>query len=82
MNTNEDYPEFKTYLEAKEWMVAKINDSNNFRFFYVNRLTETERILADEYEESYKNGCCGYFDIMVIVNNRLAWIGCNYGHID
>ena len=33
-----------------------------------------------DYETIRRNGCCGFFDEDVIIDDRVAKFGCNYGH--
>lgn len=33
-----------------------------------------------EYNSRLKVGCCGYFDMYLIVGGQIALVGCNYGH--
>ena len=48
---------------------------DNTRFAYLDNPEEME-----DYENSQEEGCCGFFDMEILVAGRKATIGCNYGH--
>ena len=76
-NTN-SYPTFNSEDEAFDWMYDCVKDEDcvdNFRFAYKDDPAQVEM-----YEEIYRSGCCGNFDVTVIINGRMAMVGCNYGH--
>ena len=65
-------------LEAAwEWVEAMVDDPcvDNYRFTYVD-----DPIGESLYESISLEGCCGFFDEEIMINGRLAKIGCNYGH--
>lgn len=34
-----------------------------------------------QWQDAYDEGCCGYFDTDITLNNGEQWVvGCNYGH--
>lgn len=70
-------PEFETLDDAQEWLVDTVDDPciDNFRFAYLD-----DEKQIDAYAQIKEGGCCGFFDKDVIVDKRLAQIGCNYGH--
>lgn len=48
---------------------------DNERFAYLD-----DPEMVAKYLEAFKNGCCGFYDDIEVVNGRLAVFGCNYGH--
>jgi hypothetical protein len=70
-------PTFDSYEEAKDWMVAEIDDHciDNYRFAF-----NDDEAAVRVYEDLKAKGCCGSFDQEVIVAGRAAFIGCNFGH--
>ena len=70
---------FKTADDAFSWFETMIGDCyyDNHRFVYVDDLKSPK---AREYFNLYSDGCCASDDVTVIVNGRLAIIGCNFGH--
>jgi len=44
--------------------IARKNDSNE----------------VNAYEEARSEGCCGFFDMEILVDGEVFLIGCNYGH--
>jgi hypothetical protein len=70
-------PTFYGEADAKVWMEGMVNDPciNNERFAYIE-----DHIALVEYYDRQEQGCCGSFDADIIVDGRLAIIGCNYGH--
>ena len=68
---------FKTKEDAFDWMEVQVDDPcvDNYRFAYLD--DENEMIT---YENLQATGCCGFFDVEIMVDGRLATIGCNYGH--
>lgn len=73
----DEIKEFNTEEEAMKWMEDTIDDYclDNFRFAY-----KTDYTALELYQDQVDHGCCGYFDETVKVGNRIAMIGCNYGH--
>ena len=69
--------EFATREDAIEWMVREVDDPcvDNDRFAYL----DDEAALA-QYKSQEDDGCCGFFDLEILVAGRKATIGCNYGH--
>lgn len=66
---------FPSEKEAWEWLEShNLECSDNYRLGYYGEDS------MDEYESALKTGCCGYFDRQVIIDGRIAIIGCNYGH--
>lgn len=70
-------PEFINSQAARYWMHDQIDDCciDKHRFAYLDRPAQLKR-----YERIQSEGCCGFFDKIVIVNGRPAKIGCNFGH--
>lgn len=68
---------FASEGEAADWMYEYIDDSciDNYRFAWKD---DSKAVL--EYDGRVREGCCGSFDDEVIINGRVAMIGCNYGH--
>jgi hypothetical protein len=68
---------FSNYVAAEEWMLEQVDDScvDNYRFAYLD-----DPLQMQAYGLAQESGCCGFFDEEVIVNERRATIGCNYGH--
>jgi hypothetical protein len=68
---------FATRAEAEEWMDAEVDDSciDGYRFAFLDSRAE-----LGEYRRMKANGCCGFFDAIIVVGGRRARIGCNYGH--
>ena len=54
------------------------NCQDNFRICF----SDIDRTMTDEYKQSLKNGCCGFFDDYIFneVTGNYFWIGFNYGH--
>ncbi len=69
--------EFKTKEEAFDWMDEYVDDPciDNRRVAEVGNVIEEH-----EYTEATVEGCCGFFDGVVLIGTRLYRIGCNYGH--
>lgn len=76
MNTK-PLPEFSTKAEAIDWMYESVDDpcTDNFRFA---KLDDADAM--DEYCQNQSDGCCGFFDNIVIIAGEKYMIGCNYGH--
>ncbi len=70
-------PQFASKEEAIEWMEREIDDPcmDNYRFAF-----KDDEGAMNEYELRAIDGCCGSADYDVLVDGRLATIGCNYGH--
>lgn len=68
---------FNSKDEAFDWMYKIVDDPciDNTRFAF-----DDDDLAVVEYENQKQNRCCGYFDVIVTVNGRTAFIGCNYGH--
>ncbi len=68
---------FNTEEEAIAWAVEYVDDPcvDNERFVFDGDIEGMER-----YDAKVRDGCCGEFDANVIVDGRLARVGCNYGH--
>jgi hypothetical protein len=68
---------FNSIDEAFLYLNKYVNDSfiDNYRSTYTNN----EKGL-NTYFKSYKNGCCGFCDLICTIKNKQAIIGCNYGH--
>jgi len=73
--------EFESEKEAlaaiNEIIEEELNDLcvDNYR---VALLDDPEAMA--EYEEKKENGCCGFYDIEVLIAGERAMLGCNYGH--
>lgn len=70
---------FNSEKEASEWMFneAVVDEDcvDNYRFAY-----EDDSASVTVYEQIMSEGCCGFFDKLIMVAGRLATIGCNFGH--
>jgi hypothetical protein len=68
---------FNTEVEAFEWLEQEVDDPcvDNYRFAHID---DEEAMM--KYEQTREGGCCGFYDTEVIVNGKVAMIGCNYGH--
>ena len=69
---------FTSIERAFAWL-EKTNRDNCYdqhRIVYADELNSNGK----EYYEIYQKGCCGSDDTTVIINGRLAFIGCNFGH--
>ena len=68
---------FTTKELAIEWAVSYADDAcvDNERFAFVD-----DPKAVSEYEKQKDDGCCGFLDETVMVNGKLAMVGCNYGH--
>jgi len=56
-------------------------DKNGFDYadnFRVYKDNDYEGMM--KYEERFENGCCGFFDMEIEIDNEKWHIGCNYGH--
>lgn len=71
------HPTFQTLTEALDWLYTIVDDPyiDNIRYAPTNNKEEMIR-----YNQSKDSGCCGSFDMNIIVNNTQYVIGCNYGH--
>lgn len=69
--------EFNTQEEAFVWMSAEVDDpcTDNYRFAYLD-----DSKALQGYTDKENDGCCGYFDQVILVSGKMAKIGCNYGH--
>lgn len=69
--------DFSSKEEATDWLESQIDDTciDNHRFAYL----ENPYALI-EYQKLFNKGCCGFFDVEITINGKLATIGCNYGH--
>lgn len=70
---------FNNEQEACDWLFNVALDGeeciDNYRFAY-----QDDSAAMTAYENAKDNGCCGFYDVDIMVANRLATIGCNYGH--
>lgn len=70
---------FNNKEEAFDWMfneAVKGEDCiDNERFAF-----QDDEEAMNIYENIRSSGCCGFFDEEIMVDNRLATIGCNFGH--
>lgn len=68
---------FDSEQAAFEWLLELINDPcvDNHRFAFSD---DAEAVA--KYNEQADSGCCGSTDYTIMVNGRMAEIGCNYGH--
>lgn len=77
--SNKKIKKFNSEQEASDWMYnEELSDENctdNYRFAF-----EDDGKAMMVYKEIQDTGCCGSFDEQVIVSDRVAHIGCNYGH--
>jgi hypothetical protein len=58
-------------------MLEEVGDEgvDNIRFAYASN---TRAVC--HYWKCQAEGCCGFFDEVIRVCGRIAYIGCNYGH--
>jgi len=76
MNTVITTTSFKSEDEAKDWLGEQdLECADNYRFAFID-----DHEAVNKYEEIQSNGCCGFFDSIIEINGRRAYIGCNYGH--
>ena len=70
---------FNNEQEAKDWMyeeaVKDEENIDNYRFAF-----QEDSATMMHYAQMRADGCCGFFDEEIIVNNQQATIGCNFGH--
>lgn len=68
---------FETPKKAVDWMVSEVDDPfiDNERFAFLD-----DADAMGKYADQQNEGCCGSFDIEIIVQGRAATIGCNFGH--
>jgi hypothetical protein len=68
---------FATLGEAYRWMEDELDDDcvDNHRHAVVGN---AEQEAA--YERDLQDGCCGFFDRVVLIAGVETKIGCNYGH--
>lgn len=73
---------FENKSEAFKWVGEQVEKEcdDNYRFAF---LDDSESLTA--YYNKYEEGCCGFFDRLVLVKDdtgkiRKALVGCNYGH--
>lgn len=71
--------EFASEKEAEDWMYEQ--ELNGEEFFSDHRFAFVDdNAQMAKYQEIQEGGCCGSFDQEIIVDGRLATIGCNFGH--
>lgn len=70
-------PTFNTLDEAWAWLDEHVGDPcvDNYRFAYIDDVD-----AMTKYQEKQEAGCCGSCDVTIIVDGKVATIGCNYGH--
>lgn len=70
---------FYSEKEASNWLFNEVvvNQEyvDNYRFAF-----KDEHWSMSAYNKACNKGCCGSFDEEIMVNGRLAIIGCNFGH--
>ena len=70
---------FTTEKDAADWMfemeLAGEECIDNYRFAF-----EDDLDAVSKYMTAAQDGCCGGYDGKVLVDGRVALIGCNYGH--
>lgn len=68
---------FQTKQDAIDWMFDEVDDPcvDNVRFAYAD-----DADAVAEYDAATDAGCCGSFHAEVIVDEKTAYIGCNFGH--
>ena len=67
---------FSSESEAWKYMYNQGYDCmDNERFAFLDEPKQVEL-----YEKWQSQGCCGFHDETILVNGKLAKIGCNYGH--
>ena len=70
------FKSFTSQNEAWNYMFSlDYENMDNERFAYLD-----DQLQMDSYNNDRSLGCCGFHDETIIVNGRLATIGCNYGH--
>lgn len=77
-NPEEAAINFNSVKDAFAWLEKTNQDDcyDQHRFVFVDEL----KSKGNKYYKIYQKGCCGSDDTTVIVNGRLAVIGCNFGH--
>jgi hypothetical protein len=73
-------PPFATKEEALDWMYEGFERDDercidNERFAFLD-----DSKAVNEYENIKEGGCCGFYDVEIVVDGRPAIMGCNYGH--
>jgi len=68
---------FATLRDAYEWCAAECDHDcvDNYR-----HATAGNAEQEAAYREAQNDGCCGFFDRVVLVAGVETWVGCNYGH--
>lgn len=76
MNTK-PLPEFDSIQEAQVWMDEMVDDPcvDGGRLALL-----ADEYAMDEYWKIHAEGCCGFFDEVVLIKGETYMIGCNYGH--
>lgn len=80
MTAATNVPSFATEDEAFAWMYQNLEDEDercidNGRFAFVD-----DDAAMTEFDRRANDGCCGSCEYTIVVDGRLAVIGCNYGH--
>lgn len=70
--------EFATVAEAEAHFWAKLGDEEFIDNVRIGFEDDAASMIA--YEEAVSLGCCGSYDLTMIVNGRFMAMGCNYGH--
>jgi hypothetical protein len=68
----EDVEEIQAFIDNE---IKDLECVDNIR---VALSSNPESVLL--YEEARGNGCCGYMDKELVINNKTYLVGCNYGH--
>lgn len=73
------------YTQLPKEIIDAINDAvedgdmeyaDNYRAY-----RHKDGLHQEDYDETYRHGCCGYFDTDFVDSHGDTWtIGCNYGH--
>ena len=68
---------FDTPEKALQEGIDRLNEEykDNRRFAYLDDIDSFITYLNEK-----ETGCCGYYDVLVLVNGKNALLGCNYGH--
>lgn len=85
-----DYKQFDSIEEAERYREELHGNDcmDNLRFCYlpfsiggsVGDDYETMENCYQEYLGKKEDGCCGFMDENIFIENNMAIIGCNFGH--
>lgn len=75
----EEIKTFDSFLAAEAYVAFEVfDDSDNCDNWRAAFLDDPAGM--SDYEATREGGCCGSYDLDVLINGRPARVGCNYGH--